>query len=66
MPSKTYTFLASAELGGVRISTRPEIEADSEPEAIYEARKRVFAWVKDNVPLSTRDLKEFRIISVRR
>lgn len=61
----TYTYRAATSLGGFPFSTNIKVEASSEPEADYDAKKKVEKWLERNRLLS-RDLSEFYLVGVRR
>lgn len=58
---KVWHFRATLKLGLAFPSKRFEVEADSLPEAAYDAKKQVEAWA--NQPgSSTRDLVQFDLL----
>lgn len=60
---KRFVFIAGAVIKGRTQEQRVEVEADSEPEAIYDAKKGVFEWLRAVVG-TTADLKRFDLVSV--
>lgn len=62
---RAYMYTAATSVGGFDFRTHVTVEASSEPEADYEAKKKVAKWLERN-RLLTRDLSEFRLKGVRR
>lgn len=60
-----YTYTAATFTGGFDFRTSVTVEATSEPEADYEAKKKIEKWLERN-RLMARDLSEFRLKGVRR
>lgn len=60
-----YTFQAEAYKGGRTVGDRFEVDADSEPEAIYEGMKATRAWLHQN-DMKPADLGRFDMVSIRR
>lgn len=57
--TRQWTFRASTGLDSLRFG----VEADSEPEATYDAKRRVERWLADT-GRNTRDLTDFSLIGV--
>ncbi len=61
---KRFVFIAGVIHNGHAKEKYVEVEADSEPESIYDAKKGVSKWLT-SLGMIASDLKRFDLVSVR-